>query len=153
MEKIKLSDIVSISGNSGLFKIIGKSRSGIVVESMNKDKRRMSVPVTAKISVLSEIAMFSETEDVNLGRIILNLSKQEITIPGKGAQPGELRSFMEKALPGYDESRVYLSHIQKLANWYGIIKDCVDLEAINQEIEEQSGSPEDDKKNEEESGS
>lgn len=130
MELIKLQDVVAVSGYPGLYRIIGRSRTGIIVEAMDATKKRMSVALTAKVSVLNEIAMYSRTEDVNLGVILLNLKNASPAVPEKNAQPSELKQFMSVALPDYDEDRVYPSHIQKLANWYNILVDVLDFDDL-----------------------
>ncbi|MBI3233163.1 MAG: DUF5606 domain-containing protein [Bacteroidetes bacterium] len=130
MDKIKLQDIVAVANQSGLFKIIGRSRTGIIVESIDEQKKRMSVSLTTKVSVLNEIAMYSKVDDINLGIILLNIKKSSPAIPGKNASPEDLRKFMTVALPDYDEQRVYLSHIQKLANWYNTIHELLDYEDL-----------------------
>ena len=75
--------------------------------------------------------MYSRTEDVNLGVILLNLKKAGPVVPPKNAQPSELKNFMSVALPDYDEDRVYPSHIQKLANWYQILAEVLDFDDLN----------------------
>lgn len=130
MQLVKLQDVVSVSGYPGLYRIIGRSKTGIIVESMDTAKKRMSVSLTAKVSVLNEIAMYSRTEDVNLGVILMNLKQAAPTVPGKNAQPADLKKFMSVALPDYDEDRVYPSHIQKLANWYQILVDVLDYDDL-----------------------
>lgn len=132
IEKIKLQDIVAVAGYPGLYRIVGRSRTGIVVEAMDATKKRMSVALTTKVSVLSEIAMFSKHDDINLGVILLTIKENPITIPSKNASADELKKFMTIALPDYDESRVYQSHIQKLANWYSIIGDVLDYDDLKQ---------------------
>lgn len=134
MAKVKLQDIVAVSGQSGLHKILGRSRTGIIVEALDSTKKRMAVSLTTKVSVLNEISMYSKHDDINLSIILLNLKNSEVSNPGKNAQPDELKKFMLVALPDYDQERVYLSHIQKLANWFTIIKDILDYEDLENVI-------------------
>ncbi len=143
MDKVKLQDIVAVSGQPGLHKIVGRSRTGIIVEALDTTKKRMAVSLTTKVSVLNEISMYSKHDDVNLGVILLNLQNSQVANPGKNAQPDELRKFMSVALPDYDQERVYLSHIQKLANWHTIIKDLLDYEDLDSIINPKSEKVED----------
>ncbi len=129
-EKIKFDDVVAISGMPGLHKIVGRSKGGLVIELLDESHRRQAVPMNNKVSVLAEIAMFTPTEDVKLGQIIKKLIDENVAAPNKGAKPDEVKAFMSKALPGYDEARVYVSHMEKLAKWYVVLKDVVDMETL-----------------------
>lgn len=130
MEKIKLEDVVSISGVQGLHHIVGRSKSGIIVESLDERRKRMPVALSNKVSILSEIAMFALSEDVRLGDIMLRIKNQELEPPATKANIRDLHHFMEMALPDFDKTRVYDSHIQKLANWYRILESVLDFENL-----------------------
>lgn len=129
-DKVKFEDVVAISGVSGLHKIVGRSKGGLVIELLDESHRRQAVPMNNKVSVLAEIAMFTPTEDVKLGQIFKKLIDENVAAPAKGAKPDEVKAFMEKALPGYDQDRVYVSHMEKLAKWYLVLKDVVDMETL-----------------------
>ncbi|MDZ4757615.1 MAG: DUF5606 domain-containing protein [Bacteroidota bacterium] len=129
-EKIKLEDVVSIGGVQGLHKIVGRSKNGIIVESLDERRKRMPVALSNKVSILSEIAMFALSEDVRLGDIMLRIKNQELEPPAPKASIKDLHHFMEMALPDFDKSRVYDSHIQKLANWYRILEPVLDFENL-----------------------
>ena len=130
MEKIKLEDVVSISGVQGLHHIVGRSKSGIIVESLDERRKRMPVALSNKVSILSEIAMFALSKDVRLGDIMLRIKNQELEPPATKANIRDLHHFMEMALPDFDKTRVYDSHIQKLANWYRILESVLDFENL-----------------------
>ena len=129
-EKVKLEDVVSISGIQGLHHIVGRSKSGIIVESFDERRKRMPVALSNKVSILSEIAMFALSEDVRLGDIMLRIKNQELEPPAPKANVRDLHHFMEMALPDFDKTRVYDSHIQKLANWFRILEPVLDFENL-----------------------
>jgi len=54
MKTIQLKDILAISGKGGLFKFIAQARNGIVVESLEDQKRHVA-PATARVSSLEDI--------------------------------------------------------------------------------------------------
>lgn len=72
-EKVKISEMASVSGIGGLHKILGRTRVGLLIESLNEAKKKQSVPLNNKVSVLSEIAMFAISEDRRLGLIFENI--------------------------------------------------------------------------------
>ena len=58
-----LKEIMSVSGQGGLFKFVSQARNGIVVESFS-DKKRSFVSAATKVSALEDIAVFTEKEEV-----------------------------------------------------------------------------------------
>ena len=116
---MELKGILSISGYTGLFKLISQAKNSIIVESFD-DKKRMPVYSTNKISPLDEIAVYTYDGEVPLKDILKNIYLKENkgeTISAKSSSD-ELKKFMEIILPNYDKERVYASDIKKIINWY-----------------------------------
>ena len=120
---MNLSGIISISGMSGLYKVIAQSKSGLIIESI-VDKKRTTTPSTQKVSSLEDISMYTTGEDVLL-KVILGTMKETL----KGGQAldhkspdADLRKFFESVLPTYDKDRVYTSDIKKVIMWYNILQ-------------------------------
>ena len=63
-----LKDILSISGHSGLFKLVAQSTKSIIVESL-ETHQKMPVYYTNKVSALEDIAIFTEDEEIPLEQI------------------------------------------------------------------------------------
>ena len=72
MKTIKLKDILSISGKGGLYKFIAQARNGVVVESMDDQKRHVA-PATARVCSLEDIAIFTHEEEVPLSDIFMRI--------------------------------------------------------------------------------
>lgn len=138
---MELKDVVSVAGVGGLHKIVGQRPSGLILETLDEQKRRFPTSLTQKVSILEDIAMFTTTDEVRLGDVLLNIHEKEkegLTVPEKKADNDTLKSFMEEALPDYDKERVYVSDIKKLIGWYGILKDHLDFEALKNSGEEEN---------------
>jgi hypothetical protein len=119
-----LKDILSISGEPGLFKFIAQGKNAIIVEHL-ETKRRSSAYGSAKVSSLDDIAIFTEKEDVPLGKvfdIIFEKGNGGPAIDSK-SDPAKLRTWFEGILPDYSKDKVYTSDIKKLAQWYNILHD------------------------------
>lgn len=121
---MNLKEILSITGQSGLFKYVAQAKGGIIVESLLPDAKRMMVSGSAKVSALGDIAIFTETQEVPLADIFETIAKNNdnkaVEITNKST-PEELAAFMTSALAQYDKSRVHNSDIKKLAAWYNIL--------------------------------
>lgn len=123
MSTMELKEIMSVSGQTGLFRFISQARNGIIVESFT-DKKRSFVSALTKVSSLEDIAVFTEKEEVPLKDIFKTIDSldSELVIPQPKASPDELKKFMDQILPDYDQNRVYVSDIRKIINWYTILK-------------------------------
>lgn len=117
-----LKEIMSVSGQSGLFRFISQGRNGIIVESFS-DKKRSFINASSKVSSLEDIAIFTSDEEVPLKQILKSIFEHENggPAPDPKSSPDELKAYMEKILPTYDHERVYISDIKKLVIWYNTL--------------------------------
>lgn len=133
---MSLDKILSISGKPGLHKIITQTRTGAVVESL-LDKKRITVGAHSNISILSEIAIYTLTEEVPL-REVLNAIKTKYnggqTDISHKASKDELEEFFFNILSDYDEDRVYASDIKKVVQWYNILQKNDLLDTLEEEV-------------------
>jgi hypothetical protein len=113
---------MSVSGQSGLFRFISQGRNGIIVESFT-DKKRSFINASSKVSSLEDIAIFTSEEEVPLKQVLKSIFELEKggSAPDPKSSPAELKAFMEKILPTYDQERVYVSDIKKLVTWYNAL--------------------------------
>ena len=147
MKTIQLKDILAISGKGGLFKSIAQARNGIVVESLEDQKRHVA-PATARVSSLEDIAIFTIDEEVPLADIFYMIhekSEGKETLSHKAAVE-ELKSQFKELVPEYDEDRVYVSDIKKVFQWYNLLHQHQLLEVIEKEEEKEEAPAEEAKK-------
>ena len=120
---MKLSEILSISGQPGLYKFVAQSKSGIIVESLS-DGRRMPVQGTSKVSSLGDIAVFTENEDMPLSVVFQTIYDKnegaEVLNPKSPAE--ELKAAFNSFIPAYDKDRVHVSDMKKIFSWYNILR-------------------------------
>ena len=135
---MSLDKILSISGKPGLYQIVTQTRTGAVVESLN-DKKRITVGAHSNISILSEIAIYTLTEEVPLRNVLQSIKDKyngEQTDVSHKASKDELEEFFFEVLSDYDEDRVYPSDIKKVIQWYNILQKNNMLDALKNEEEE-----------------
>jgi len=136
-----LKGILSISGQSGLYKLVAESKNNIIVESLDTQKR---IPVysTAKVSALEDIAIYTDTSDLPLKEIFKSISVKEEggSALSHKSSGNELKAYFEEVVPEYDRDRVYVSDIKKVLLWYNTLqeKDMLDF-TETEEDEENSG--------------
>jgi hypothetical protein len=133
-----LKDVLVISGQSGLFKYISQGRNNVIVENIS-DHKRTTIPATAKISMLEDIVIFTENDDVFLRDVFKKMQVKEnggAAISHKSPD-AELKKYFSEVLPEYDRSRVYVSDIRKVMMWYNLLLELgiTDFEAPGEEGE------------------
>lgn len=129
---MSLEKIMSISGKPGLFELKNQTRGGFLAESL-LDGKRVNVSARHNVSLLSEIAIYTATEELPLREVFKKISEKE-----KGGEAinhkvskDELEEYFFGVLPDYDEDRVYASDIKKVVQWYNLLtkKGLTDFEA------------------------
>ena len=117
--------ILAIAGKPGLYKLVSRGKNNLIVETLDEAHRRMPAFATDRITSLADIAMFTETEDVPLMKVLESMKKLEdgkkSNIDIKKASGDELRDYFSKVLPEFDRERVHNSDIKKLIQWYNIL--------------------------------
>jgi dephospho-CoA kinase len=117
--------ILAISGKPGLYKLVSRGKNSLIVEALDGTGKRMPAFGTDRITSLADIAMFTETEDVPLMKILASLRDLEkgkaSSLNYKKASPDELHEYFTKVLPEWDRDRVHNSDIKKLLQWYDIL--------------------------------
>lgn len=145
-----LTEILAISGKPGLYKMLSQTKTGMLVESMD-DQKRFPVFAHEKISSLEEISIFTETEDIPLKEIFKKI--HDLLEGGKAlshkSTPDELKDFFDDAVPDYDKERVYVSDIKKVIQWYNILHEKNMLEFSEEEETGGEGDEKTDEKNDE----
>ena len=131
-----LKGILSISGQSGLFKMVAESKNNIIVESL-ETKKRIPVYSTSKVSGLEDIAIYTETGDVPLKEVFKAIFDKEEggTAISHKSSGNELKKYFEEILPEYDQERVYVSDIKKVMLWYNILheKEMLDFTEVKED--------------------
>ena len=134
-----MNEILSISGYSGLFKLISSTKNGIIVEEKKK-KKRLPAFTTSKVSSLRDIAIFKEDgEEVSLIEVLKNISNKEnakAAVDPKKADNETLKAYFAEVLPNYDRERVYVSHIKKVLTWYNQLQRCNMLDVLDEQEDE-----------------
>lgn len=129
---MSLEKVLAIAGKPGLYKLVAQTRAGFVAESLI-DKKRLSVSVQQNVSVLSEIAIYTLSEEVPLKQVFENIKKKEkggqTSVKAKDSKDA-LEEYFFEILPDYDEDRVYISDIKKVIQWYNLLQEhkLLDLE-------------------------
>ena len=125
---MNLKEIVAISGVSGLHKIIGRTKTGLILESLNETKKRFPTSIQDKVSVLEDISMYTEEGDMRLAEVFVKLHEKG-GAPTSKDNADTQRKFLVDVIK-LDSERVYDSDIKKLIIWYNALKGIVDFNVL-----------------------
>ena len=137
---MSLEKIIAISGKPGLFEIISKTKSGLIVEALS-DGKRFPVNGLHNIITLNDIAIYTYEEEVPLREVFLNIHSKE---NGKAAidpksDKDSLLEYFGEVLPEFDTERVYASNIKKVIAWYNaLVASEFDFETMQEKEEDQA---------------
>ena len=118
-----LTKILSISGKPGLYKMVGETKSGLIVESL-EDNKKSPVFSHEQISSLKEISIYTETDSVSLKEVLKKLKELQRDKPvdnPKKASSDTLKGLFVQVVPDYDIDAVYVSDMKKVFNWYNLL--------------------------------
>ena len=120
---MNVEKILAISGKPGLYELKVQTRSGFVAESM-LDGKRITVGMRSNVSLLSEISMYTHSEEKPLVEIMRAIAVKENEGPAIShkEETAKLLEYFKQIVPDYDEDRVYPSDIKKVLNWYNMLQ-------------------------------
>jgi len=142
---MNVEKILAIAGKPGLFELKIQTRSGFLAESL-LDGKKITVGLRSNVSLLSEISMYTYSEEkplVDIMRAIAIKENEGLTSVSHKEDNAKLIAYFQEILPDYDADRVYASDIKKVLNWYNILqaKGMVSIEepklANAEEVKEQ----------------
>lgn len=117
-----LTNVIAITGMPGLYSVVGQSKGGVIVESLDT-KKRMPAFSSNKVSSLEDISIFTYTEEVPLKDVFKKIFDKE---SGKAvAEPKDnnaFKTYFLEILPDFDQERVYTSDIKKVLKWYNALQ-------------------------------
>jgi hypothetical protein len=122
-------EIVAIGGIAGLHKIIGRSKGGLILETMAEPKKRFATGMHDKVSVLEDISMYTVDGDVALSEVFVKIHATGKPAPNAKEDAKVLREYVNTAVT-LDNERVYDSDIKKLITWYNLLSDKLDFTAL-----------------------
>lgn len=119
--------ILAISGKPGLYQLVSRGKGTLIVEGLT-DHKRIPAFATDRVTSLGDIAMYTDEEDLPLGKILIALRDMEggkkSSLNYKKASGKELTDYFAKFVPNFDRDRVHSSDIKKLIQWYNILAEA-----------------------------
>ena len=120
---MNVDKILAIAGKPGLFELKIQTRSGFLAESL-LDGKKITVGMRSNVSLLTEISMYTYSEEKPLVEIMRAIAIKENEGPAISHKEdnAKLTAYFAEILPDYDQERVYASDIKKVLNWYNMLQ-------------------------------
>jgi len=136
-----LSKILAISGKNGLFKLISQGKNNFIVETL-EDKKRFSAFQNEGVSNLDNISIYTYDDTIELGKVfqVIYLKQEQQPLDYKELTDAQLREYFKEVIPEYDETRVFVSNIKKVYQWYNILleNDLISIDEVIPETEHET---------------
>lgn len=127
-----LKEIVSITGMSGLHKVIANRDNGLIITMLGDDKKKFVSSRSHMFTPLENITIFTDDEGMELKEIFRKMKGNESEHPVIDSKESSaaIRAYFKSVVPEHDEERVYISDIKKIIKWYFLLEEhnLIDLE-------------------------
>lgn len=118
---MKLSEIIAVTGLSGLYKVVTERKGGLIVEHLGDGKRKFAPQRKHQFAPLESMAMYTddgEAEPLNKLFTRMNEQAEDNPAPDANASKDVLFEYIADVLPNYDQDLVHVSDIKRLLKWY-----------------------------------
>jgi len=121
---MKLDNVISVSGLSGLHKLIATRPNGLLIESFETGKRQFLSVRKHQFTPLVSIGIYTYTDVAGLDDVLtkVDTSQAETPIPELNDKSENLRAWFKTIVADHDEGRVHINDIRKVIKWYTFLK-------------------------------
>ena len=120
---MNLEGIIAVTGKPSLYKVIGQTKSGVIVKGL-LDGKKAAMSSASQMSALQDIAIYTYAEEIPLVDVLDKIRVKEEGKPSIGHKSSAeaLKSYFIELVEDYDEDRVYVSDIKKVISWYNTLQ-------------------------------
>lgn len=118
-----IDKILSISGKSGLFRLVSRGKNMLICESLI-DGHRCPALQRDKVLSLADIAMYTVDGEVPLNTVFgkaKELTGGKIAPVSPKDPADKQRAWFAEVMPEYDADRVHSGDIRKFIQWFNIL--------------------------------
>lgn len=118
---MEYSKLISITGMSGLFELVGSKTDGAIVRGLEDKVTKFVSSRVHNFSHLESIEVFTIRENVNLVEVFVAMDASSEALPSE-KDPQAIKAYFTKVYPDMDFERVYASDMKKMVKWYNLLK-------------------------------
>ena len=113
--------MISVTGMSGLFELVGSKKDGAIVKSLEDKSTKFVSSRIHNFSHLESIEVYTTRDNVNLVEVLQAMEKSGEALPSE-KDAAAIKAYFEKVYPELDFERVYASDMKKMIKWYSVLK-------------------------------
>lgn len=130
---MEYSKLISVTGLSGLFELIGSKTDGAIVRNLEDKTTKFVSNRIHNFSHLESIEVYTIRENVNLVEIFKAMEASDEPLPNE-KDAKAVKAYMEKVYADIDFERVYASDMKKMIKWFSVLKlNNVELKITEQQ--------------------
>lgn len=118
---MEYSKLISITGMSGLFELVGSKTDGAIVRGLEDKVTKFVSSRVHNFSHLESIEVFTVRENVNLVEVFVAMDASAEALPSE-KDPKAVKAYFTKVYADMDFERVYASDMKKMVKWYNLLK-------------------------------
>ena len=118
---MEYSKLISVTGLSGLFELIGSKADGAIVRSVEDKSTRFISSRIHNFSHLEGIEVFTVGDNVNLVEVFNAMEASNEKLQSE-KDTAAIKKYFENVYPDIDFDRVYASDMKKMIKWFDILK-------------------------------
>ena len=120
-----LSNLVAVSGLSGIYKMAKNRKNGLILENIDTEKKKFYSSRKHQFTPLESISIYTYGDTVELHEVFATMRDQVETnppVPHK-SDNDTLREYFETILPSFDREKVFVSDIKRLIKWFNFLME------------------------------
>jgi len=130
---MEYSQLVAVSGLSGLFELVSSKADGGIVRSLEDQSSRFVSTRVHQFSHLESIEVYTIRENVNLVEVFKAMEKSVLPLPAE-KDATAIRAYFKEVFSDMDFERVYDSDRKKMIKWFSQLKKAnIELKLSEQE--------------------
>ncbi len=113
--------IISVSGLSGLFELMGSKTDGAIVRSLEDGTTKFVSSRVHNFSHLESIEVYTDRDNANLVDVFKAMQESGEPLPSE-KDAKAVKAYFEKVYPDMDFERVYASDMKKMIKWFAVLQ-------------------------------
>ncbi len=117
---MSLKNIVAVSGEQGLFRLVSNKNNGLILSNLDTDKVQFFSMRTYQFTPLETVGIYTMTDTIELIDIFIKMrdSGNEMPEATNKTKNSILMDYFETILPDYDRDKVHGGDVKKVLKWY-----------------------------------
>jgi hypothetical protein len=120
---MEYSQLVAVTGLSGLFELVSSKADGGIVRSLADQSTRFVSTRVHQFSHLESIEVYTTRENVNLVDVFKAMQQAGVALPAE-KDAAAVKNYFKQVFPAMDFERVYDSDRKKMIKWFAQLQQA-----------------------------